>query len=476
MGSIHSLFTEWDKRPAHVTVDNYAATNEGKAPPWRPRIETGGSSETFLKKLIAVGAAKAIDDQLEGSLTNELHPIFRKENWDAIEVTGQEWENMTLAFQLASCFLDARTYAIDYFVRLTHAQPLRYHTEPNRFYLNDHVGISPHMIIATKQILEQMAQVIRFSGEKRETMDNGETGITQVKIIDEYPLLAIRAIELPQAPPINQIQTSLHHDQFPIDHYVSIQICEALIEAIQTSVIDHDAPRLRRASFQLAITLVHEICHAVWMFVRGTEYRDIICGEEPCVYPTRKAKHAVGTKEPELGNQWEEWMLGFYPWATGDFAKKLPIQSVADTDNSIDYGRVVAACLPHVPVLRDDSVNGAYELVSQDYIDQFFLEDTWEQIRLEGRKKFPAVPKACGTCAVVRQPGSSVWHVTNPKGQAPQHGTIESPEPSPTSLSSMSSDGSRDTSVSCWSGSKPMDEINLHVIRRQKLSKQNTSQ
>ena len=167
---------------------------------------------------------------------------------------------------------------------------------------------------------------------------------------------------------------------------IAITVRPEFIEDVVSA--EGDAHKTHRACFNLAITLTHELAHAVWYFTRSLQYRKVLPGNiEP-----RMTKNFPSCPDGwELGFQWTQSVLGVIPWPS--------------TGESIGLKRLL--WLPLSLVACDDD-----KLFSMGYIDQWFRKETWEAIKQKGRKGVPE-PRFCGTFSVVKKAWTEeeVWEL-----------------------------------------------------------------
>lgn len=350
-----------------------------------------------------------------------LHPIFATHNWQLFtgadaEQQGMrdlEWNACQPAFVLATKMISGKTCLIDYFVRLTHAPVVRASKPADHFYLDD-VKITPTMIGNTEDILNFLAQAVRFfkSRQHLQRAENiAETGDAQDHRNTEQEDFRNDAKRAGFYP----FHGALGHHEFPASYTISISIDPRFVNAVMDAS-GNDA-RLRRAHFGLAVTLVHELCHAVWNFTRSRRYRDLLPGAGEPRYEKEKPEPEPGWYGNwELGLAWEWEILGFLPGV----AVSVPGGS---------------AFLPEA--LLWTIHEGAQKLLSMKYVDQWFDEKTWTAIRNKG---FVGVPKPdfCDSFVLQEQAcGFGVWEMVlvddapGYTGPLPVPSKTEEPPPKP---------------------------------------------
>ena len=152
--------TRHEVRQAVGTFADFLKTRRIREMPQRVK-----ASEATLRTLERLGGlACDTDGGIERIDGEFVHPVFEQVNWNPIQVSGAQWHAIRPALVLASKFLSDETFFIDYFVRLTHAKPVRAEEHGDHFYL-DTLKIDPTMILQTSRILQNMAAITRFYTE-----------------------------------------------------------------------------------------------------------------------------------------------------------------------------------------------------------------------------------------------------------------------------------------------------------------------
>lgn len=93
------------------------------------------------------------------------HPIFERHNGAPEDVSDEQRAALKPDLVLAYHFIWERTCLFNFWVRLTHAPPIR-PTDGSHFYLWE-LSITPDKLLQTKDILERMAQVTSFFASKK---------------------------------------------------------------------------------------------------------------------------------------------------------------------------------------------------------------------------------------------------------------------------------------------------------------------
>lgn len=333
-------------------------------------------SDATLQKLKDCGALKSTRPPGKPLITepsfhnNTVNPIFVRENWHPQHFTDEQWRVCLPAFHLASCFLWEHTCLFHYFVRLTHANPVLV-KDGSRFQL-ENIDITLDKITQTRDILRRMAEVTRFF-TLQGFGDIPDCG-ARVSIID-------RRNELFSAFPPNKRKAfedlGLGHDPFPQSGHIAIRVHQDLIKAIVDAGNDLDYKH--RTCFSLAKTLVHEISHGLWRYVRCIKCFRHIRHYEP--YVTGLARPIKHKHKHELGWQWElatyDGILS-HPWTM------LKFNLVGENSLTfLPYGLVRDRTQPNVTLLH------------MDYISRWFEQELWYNLRETGYTARPAIKTAC---------------------------------------------------------------------------------
>lgn len=423
--------------------------------PRKPNVKV---SETYFSKLKLEGAAQSEVQVAHDPLQNDIHPIWDYSNWHPQAFSYEDYQKICPALHLASRFINGDTYAIDFLVRITHATPIRDPSMTGRFNM-DHIRISPAMIAQTRKILDQMAHVIRFYDESHGPLVPYAAAATAIRLIvmsnDPPPF------RHPKPVPTEPFQNQLGHQSFPPKQWIATRISNAILDAVLDPDIDDF--QYRRACFSLSATLVHELCHAIWRFTRGHGYSTIMI-KEPCVDLALDAPPDLDL-EFELGNQWEVWMFGsvlfsalFLPMPgatpTESLAKRA---TVAVSDDGTEDGtakisesdyegtnvsseasntrtgnrKIAVTTLPRNPVFMNTDKKDEYQLVSQEYIDRFFTESLWRDMRSKGRTTIPESARL--DLFLHMSGGGGHYRLTDPQSSGPAFNLDVSKNPKATS-------------------------------------------
>lgn len=336
-------------------------------------------SDSVLQEFQACGALRSSSSPDKPTIhqptfdNNRVHPIFARENWHPHHFTDEQWFACHPAFHLASCFLWEETCLFDYFVRLTHAQPERV-KNGSRFQLED-VAITPDKIFCTMDILRRMAEVVRFlSFEGVGVSHPWGMACTGPRFIDREPFSIFEPRTRTQFKDFG-----LRHDPFPADKCIAIHMDHTYVDAIIDAGDDLD--HQRRASFILATTLVHEICHAVWVYVHGFTYRRLMHLREPSMNELTRSNDE--SHQCELGWQWE---LSTFNGVLAYSSTNLKFKGAKENQTKSTH-------LPY-GLVRD--VNRFKDiLLHTDYISRWFEQELWYGVREKGYVAKPEIKTAC---------------------------------------------------------------------------------
>lgn len=306
-----------------------------------------------------------------------IHLIFRQENWCPSEISGDQWQCLVPAFVLASKFISRdATDLFDFFVRVDGAE---LEEGMSRLNVSKASSLPPSYIFNNKEspsgvqrrkvtaFFADMAPFVRFSAAQsrfegyNQRFENGLPD-AECGLEDYTPPFGS---DVPAPPGATSI--------------ISIVINPSYLVAIDAA--RHDNDRYRRISFDLAMLLLHEICHAFWFFklsdsCRADEQRclEITKMPEPRYQPFADLCGRYSSDGDELGRLWEFLVLGFHPYSS---------QSI-EVGNG---GRIVDVLMPEGLVGAWDRQFGDRDLLlSMEYIDQWWRAETWRNIKLHGMK------------------------------------------------------------------------------------------
>jgi hypothetical protein len=211
-----------------------------------------------------------------------------------------------------------------------------------------------------------LAQVCKARGLKRyHHLSKGE----MIKLIDEDndsknmpPPCESKHIYQPTKEQLSQITVGMHHD-------MTKHVREAATAG--WSVAEE-----RRFQFSVAATLVHELVHVLWYTRRCWR-----CFDTEPWFSDAEINNSFGTM-PELGNSWELWAFG----------NRVPQGGRVLLEEGIEPNFFQCCQWSFVwsteagGTSRDRMFEYDYVL-TVDYINAWFREETWERIQRLGRKE-----------------------------------------------------------------------------------------
>lgn len=337
---------------------------------------------------------KCVDD--------DLYPLLQLWKWEWLEISSHEWNRFRPALALVTQFLSERTCFFDFFVRLTHGDVIRDESSGCDFFLSyDKLGgLHRRMFDTTKQILLEMSKVTRFRfTTERKPLRPGVLGAaSQHNVLMPGAQMYNRLI-LKESATLLDSQQRLGHDKFPPSDIITIELSHLFRQALDDAALDAD--RLRRVHFTFAITIIHEICHAVWLYIRNKNFRELLPGggEPNMCLPG----HSLKSQSDEfgrwdLGYQWEQYHLVSWPFPS--VRKGHP--------NDVGAKQTVFLPLGLVTAKTWASTQEKDLLYSMEYVNRFFEQETWEEISKKGWKAVP-VPKFPAEMKLVPDEGRDVW-------------------------------------------------------------------
>ena len=357
------------------------------------RLKPTQELSSFLHELSAQGIINGNIPAGHELLDQEIHPIFDQPNWDE-DFSQHCLKLMRPALQLASHFLSPKYALFEFFVKLTHAEP--YRDLLTNQYLLPLMTITPRMCIEADIALRQMASVVRFYAEGPETMSQDTAAVTSLHSSNEGSNNAYvdfrKGVRI-TVPGYEAVRTKLGHDPFSADKWIAVNIIKEYLTVMEQAM--GDEARLRRIHFVLAVTLVHELCHALWKFIHGPKYTMMAMrGLEPCVDSSVcTVKTSLGAYE--LGQQWEMGRFNMQPWAF------IHITEITLHEYGEEEEDDVRLLMPGAAVFVNTGFRGTHLLLCMSYIDSWFLQRTWDAIRETGNTN-PFNPIYCASCLITR--------------------------------------------------------------------------
>lgn len=376
------------------------SSNDNAAPPLpslfhtpNPRIEISDYTRSILVKRGIL--RRTIDDgaptflpgvDLDMSLSS-VHAIFRQENWCPQNIDIRRWHLIRPALVLASKFLSEDAGDMfGYFARLNTAA--RGGADSNRRYVYDASRDMTNDDLADAAgMLKEMASYTRFfCGESHpggRSQGNKRSLAVGTCNLDKYQL-PFAPIALPK------------HFKTP-KYCIWIDIDPLYLDALTAAV--GDSPRCRRILFELAINLVHELCHGFWVFRHsGSCQAQSLYPREPCYSPCP----SNGLQTDEAGNLWEYLTFGCRSFST----KSLRVPSKEGQDE-------IRVMLPEGLLLAGDfRAVGKKLLLPKKYINQWFRIDTWQQIGQDGMSAVPVRELTISCTFTLKKGWDNVWELT----------------------------------------------------------------
>ncbi|KAE9985568.1 hypothetical protein EG328_007234 [Venturia inaequalis] len=398
----------------------------------------------LMQQLEEWGAIRDDEHFVEPTIEKTVHPLLARDHWehglDDKNMTSQRWEHIEPAIHLASHLLESINTS--WWSKLMWATVLEDATKtPPQRYLAE-IEESEELKQATRDTLVQMAEVVRFFPERRVRIEehNKFLAVTsvflptsdcdkcaeyydfiknpepfsRVALVDDLPGAGARLRRIWNTPPIIGIDfhpkiwqgfENLHNPQF---------VAPGKRKGL-----------LRRLQFSLAISIVHELTHAAWIYTRtlnglGPEQADI--------------RYHAAERTAEFGQSWEMEVFQallrtlspiprdlkcFLPPAgavlgttTPPSGKKEDSGSSSSSDaetsqvspyeapRNVLYDKLdefVLGYFPTVPVFARFEGIMAWMVVSDEYISSWFRKGTWDRVAEDG-----ALPKL-DCCAFVQQ-------------------------------------------------------------------------
>ncbi|KAH7117729.1 hypothetical protein B0J11DRAFT_592175 [Dendryphion nanum] len=275
---------------------------------------------------------------LSSDLDISIHSVFQASNF--INTPPAIYQNMENALRLASMFLQYDS-TIDWFVSPLFGLPLL-DTQTNKTYLSDPLASKT---AAERRALRQRVRValdcMAHSVNFQFYTVNGNTGFWARSLIDPTR----RASH-------NSVCCTPH---FKVGTLVRIDLRKQYWDFLNGDYASQSQPSRFRHEFSLAVSLIHEICHAVGILRRGNL-------EEPNLRLDHLPKS-------EFGYAWENFMFGC-------------IINPFDRDSSsISFlmRKTWAENMQH-PARR----NKEWSAVPMSYISQWFRKSTWAKIARRG--------------------------------------------------------------------------------------------
>ncbi|KAF2659103.1 hypothetical protein K491DRAFT_215817 [Lophiostoma macrostomum CBS 122681] len=317
---------------------------------------------TMETALLHLGCLEfAINEHLqEGALLNlnEIHTLFAPSNWLPVpteELCHQAYMNMRPALALATKLITSKEM-MNWWMHALYGNLSR-HKKSGRIYLAD-----DYRELDTKQAklevdakFSEVAEKIRFYWMPPVCIDRKES-------------LAGMASYSPY-----DVMSHLDEAQFPTDHSetgrflptigLDVQFLHHLVHSPGTPALSHGSNL--RLQFYIAIVLVHELAHVIWMMV---SWKHSI---EPYFY--------LNDDMPEAGYSWENHVFGChvspYPF---DRERIGPVCS-----SSFDE----IAAFPSIYIPQPMA-----------WVRMWFLEETWKDLHAHRAKMQPTVHHKLPDC------------------------------------------------------------------------------
>ncbi|KAE9979642.1 hypothetical protein EG327_006940 [Venturia inaequalis] len=280
---------DWEKvriypfrNPASWKSEANMSTSE--KPSAMPSLKFG---KNLMQQLEEWGAIRDDEHFVEPTIEKTVHPLLARNHWehglDDKNMTSQRWEHIEPAIHLASHLLESINTS--WWSKLMWATVLEDATKtPPQRYLAE-IEESEELKQATRDTLVQMAEVVRFFPERRVRIEehNQSLAVTsgflptsdcdkraeyydftknpepfsRVALVDDLPGAGARLRRIWNTLPIIGIDfhpkiwqgfENLHNPQF---------VAPGKRKGL-----------LRRLQFSLAISIVHELTHAAWIYTR----------------------------------------------------------------------------------------------------------------------------------------------------------------------------------------------------------------
>ena len=288
---------------------------------------------------------------LASDLDNPIHPLFRNSNFEY----GNEfdsgdfiYEKMKQALRLASMFLQ-RDAVLEWFVVPLLGRPLqslRADGKTKQTYLSNPLANKSEsqrsdLINEVRKALHCLSKCITF----RFLENDPESKVYARTVVDK---------ELPP-----HEHTSACTKLFTSKHAVRIEIRPQYMRMLLNEYDESSRCKQFRLDFNLAISIVHEICHAVGVMRRGNLSEPYLRCDHP---------------KAEFGQAWENSMFG-------------AVMNPFDQDSDA-IGFVMRR------IWSDNAVAKAaggkeWTAVPMSYIAQWFRKDTWDVIAERGPAAIP---------------------------------------------------------------------------------------
>jgi hypothetical protein len=269
-----------------------------------------------------------------------IHPIFGP--WNFTNAAPDTYQKLQQALRLASMFLEYDS-VLEWFVAPLLGLPLL-DSLSGKTYLSDPLANKSKfekgkLTDMVRRALDCLSHSVTFR-----FLTNSEVKFyARTTINDRRPLHKFTCTQHFRTPKSVKIELRKQYYDFLQDHYTSSSFCD---------VLRHD--------FSLAVSLVHEVCHAVGVMRRN----DL---NEPWI----RLEHL---DEPEFGYAWEDFMFGgiINPFDRTSSTISFLMRKIWATDATA-YA----------------AGGKEWSAVPMSYIAQWFQKDTWNLIAVHGPTAIP---------------------------------------------------------------------------------------
>ncbi|KAF1923739.1 uncharacterized protein M421DRAFT_95858 [Didymella exigua CBS 183.55] len=292
-----------------------------------------GSSSYFINDLISAANTndrfKLLEDDaiLPANLSNAIHPLFRQLEGD---------ERLHLALQVASHFL-LHDRLLEFFVPLLHGCVM-HDPQSSKEYLCDplvHASKAKQALLlsSVRQSLDCLADRLEISFVSQKQRVWARTIMDDSTLMDSC---CCRAFQTRLSPKI-ELTEKFSQFYYAADGYAT---------ATRSGQFRHD--------FLFAVTLVHEVVHAVGVMRRGN---------------LNEPHYRLNSPETEWGYAWENFMFG----------------RIINPQDKTKAGTQILMCKVWADA-KAANVNGGkeYSDVSMSWIAQWFRNETWNIARKQG--------------------------------------------------------------------------------------------
>lgn len=273
--------------------------------------------DDFLPSLLSCGAittdAEFKRSDLHIDVGKEIHPILQRPNWHPKQVE-RYWDFIQPALQLATRFL-TEPKCLEFWAKLMYGE---FDAKGPKHFIHT-PEMEEWMLEETRTILKKMADVVRFFPHGTAAYESRNHAATRIVSQLDFTNPSVSAIFRDFKSPL--------HDPSDTSSMLKLQECEAQwlppIIAIdfhpkvwdgfdnldnEQFVLEDglDSHKLR-LNFGLAINIMHEVSHAVWMYTRSKEHHSYkeIYGEDS------KLHFDKDIDSSETGFAWENIMMSF---------------------------------------------------------------------------------------------------------------------------------------------------------------------